>query len=315
VRRGAIGNNWGARHLLDANDREIFTPAKLALLHRAVMASCDRLDGLKDGILSDPRQCHFPPERLACREGAAEGDDCLNRTQVAAAKALYGGPRNSKGERLTPGGVPYGSELTWRGTGDREVTNVSLQHLVFDGPRPGMTYRDFNWDTDIEKVRAQAALLEPYAPGTDPDLSQFHARGGKLIAYHGWADGIPPTGLLDYYARVHHREGGLDATRAWFRVFMVPGMYHCRGGDAPNEFDMLPAMIDWVESGRAPDGIVATQFEQDRSVKRTRPLYAYPTVARYKGAGDVNDAASWRPVRPRTVPDDRIDWIWAAKAD
>lgn len=116
--------------------------------------------------------------------------------------------------------------------------------------------------------------------------------------------------MLDYYAQVWTHAGGLEATRDWFRLFMVPGMLHCRGGDAPNIFDFLPAIIAWVEKGEAPNGIVATQRDDKGGVTRTRPLYAYPEVAHCGGQGDVNDAANWQAKRPQIVGDDRIDWIW-----
>jgi feruloyl esterase len=122
---------------------------------------------------------------------------------------------------------------------------------------------------------------------------------------------VSPLGSLDYYANVAARQGGMGKVRGWFRVFMVPGMFHCRGGDAPNTFDFMPAIIAWVEHGQAPDGVVATQKNGDQVV-RTRPLYAYPTIAKYSGAGDPNLAASWIASEPANrTPDDRIAWAWA----
>lgn len=311
VRQGAIMNNWAAQILLDTQDREIFSDESKAVLHRAVLEACDKLDGVADGILSDPRLCRFDPRTTACTEG--NNTNCLNEAQVQAAMAIYNGPRNSRGERLSPGGYPYGSELSWRGKGNLEVATTSLRHLVFAEPRPDFHYRDFDWDNDIAAVEAQSALLDGIPPRVAPDYAAFHARGGKMIAYHGWGDGIPPTSLLDFYQRVWEKEGGLDATREWFRVFMVPGMGHCRGGDAPNTFDLLTEIVAWVEHGQAPDGVIATQYNDDQSVKRTRPLYAYPTLQAYSGQGDVNDAANWRPAPPKSAPDDKIDWIWAPK--
>jgi feruloyl esterase len=237
----------------------------------------------------------------------------LNAAQVAVALALYDGPRNSKGEKLSPGAAPYGSELAWDGFNRRSIADGFLKYLAFAEPRPDFNYRDFNWDTDPELIRAQAALYDPVAPGTAPDLAAFHRTGGKMIAYHGWADpGVPPAGMLDYYGLVAQASGGYPATQEWFRVFMIAGMHHCRGGDAPNKFDFLPAIVAWVEQGTAPNGVIATQHADDgKTVKRTRPLYAYPSVARYDGSGDVNEAANWHEVKATTMPDDRLDWIWA----
>lgn len=317
TRQGGLATAWDAQHLLDINDNDVFTVAKIDLLHKAVMKACDKLDDVEDGILMDPRQCHFDPKTLLCPAGT-DRDDCLSKVQVDAAVALYDGPRNSKGQRLTPGGRAFGSELSWgagtySGSKNRlEIANSALRNLAFSEVRPNFSYRDFNWDKDVAALEPQVALFDVMAPRTAPDLVKFQKAGGKLIAYHGWADaGVPAVGTLDYYAQVHTRHGGLEATRDWFRVFLVPGMFHCRGGDAPNEFDLLSAMVAWVEKGVAPDAVLATQLNADKSVKRTRPLYAYPAYAEYSGKGDVNDAANWRRALPKTATEDRIDWIWA----
>ncbi|RZA27164.1 MAG: tannase/feruloyl esterase family alpha/beta hydrolase, partial [Proteobacteria bacterium] len=311
-RLGALANNWDANHLLDENHQPVFTQAKLELLNQAVLKECDALDTLADGIIEDPRRCRFDPRTIECPPGTDKGD-CLTAQQVHSAIALYQGPRNSKGEKLTPGASPYGSELAWNGESRRSVADGYLKYLAFPEPRPDFSYRDFNWNTDPALIRDQTALYDPVAPGTAPDLSAFHAAGGRLIAYHGWADpGVTPEGMLDYYGHVAAAEGGYAATQDWFRLFMLPGMHHCRGGDAPNTFDFLGKIMAWVEKGEAPNGVIATQFLEDgKTVQRTRPLYAYPTVARYTGQGDVNDAANWQPVTPDSDPDDRLDWIWA----
>jgi len=310
--RLGLSNNWDANHQLDAQNRPVFSAAKLQLLHNAVMTACDGLDGLKDGILEDPRACTFDPQKIVC-----PGDDaptCLTPAQVASAKALYDGARNSKGQRLSPGATPYGSELAWGGPEVLSLASSYLRYLAYPEPRPDLNYRDFNWDTDPLIIAKQAALYDPVPPGGRPDLTAFEKRGGKLIAYHGWADpGVPPAGLLDYYAKVTGAQGGIPKVKTWFRVFMVPGMFHCFGGDAPNTFDLLTAVVAWVEKGTAPDGIIATQRNDDNSVKRTRPLFAYPSVARYNGRGDVNDAANWHSFTPAKLRDDNIDWLFAPK--
>ncbi|MGI4879740.1 MAG: tannase/feruloyl esterase family alpha/beta hydrolase [Janthinobacterium lividum] len=220
---------------------------------------------------------------------------------------------DSKGRRLSPGGSPYGSELAWDGNNRRSIADGYLKYLAFPQPRPDFGYRDFNFDTDPAKIAAQSAIYDPVAPGERPDLSAFHAAGGKLISYHGWADpGVPPESMLDFYAKITGHEGGIDAVRKWYRVFMISGMHHCRGGNAPNTFDFLPAIIAWVEKDAAPNGIRATQFADDTTtVERTRPLFAYPSVARYSGSKDPNDAANWREMPATTARNDNIDWIWA----
>jgi len=313
-RLGALANNWDANHLLDESHKPVLSEAKLQLLHNAVLNACDAIDGLKDGILTDPRDCKYQWRKLACPK-SGEGPNCLTAREMVAVDALYSGVHNSKGERLSPGGSPFGSELAWDGNNRRAIADAYLRYLAFAEQRPKMSYRDFDFDRDPELIKAQTAIYDPVAPGTAPDLSAFHAAGGKLIAYHGWADpGVPPESMLDYYAKVTGALGGVDQVRNWFRVFMVPGMLHCRGGDAPNTFDFLTPMVAWVEKGVVPDGVIATQFADDKkTVKRTRPLFAYPNVAAYTGKGDVNAAASWTAKAPKAVRDDNIDWLWGPK--
>lgn len=313
-RLGPFSNNWDVNHLLDDNNSPVFTTQKLNVLHTAVLAACDGLDGLRDGIIGDPRLCKFDPQALLCAS-QSDGENCLSAKQVASAKALYDGPRNSSGKRLSPGSSsPYGSELDWNPIQDLALSSNSMRYLMFSQPVPEFDYRKSNWDTLPALVEAQAALYDPVAPKTRPDLTAFQKAGGKLIAYHGWADhGVPPESTLDYYATSTAKLGGIAQARDWFRVFMVPGMGHCRGGAAPNTFDFMPSIIAWVEQNRAPDSVVATEFNADRTVKRTRPLVAYPNIAKYSGVGDANDAANWKIAPPDFVSSsDVIDWIWAA---
>lgn len=313
-RLGAFSNNWDANHLLDENNSPVFSAQKLAVLSQAVLNSCDQIDGLKDGIIDDPRSCKFDPKTLLC-PGAVDEPSCLTAKQVAAAIAVYDGPRNSKGERLSPGtSAPYGSELAWNPQTDLSLGSNALRYLMFSEPIPDFDYRKTDWDSLPALVEKQVALYDPVAPKTRPDLTAFKQVGGKLIAYHGWADhGVPPEGTLDYYATSTAKLGGISQARDWFRVFMVPGMNHCRGGDAPNTFDFMPSIIAWVEQGRAPDGVIATQFNADQTVKRTRPLAAYPSVAKYTGVGDVNNAANWQVTQPNFANlNDTINWLWAA---
>jgi feruloyl esterase len=186
-----------------------------------------------------------------------------------------------------------------------------LKYLAFaENPPAAYSYRDFDFDTDVARLEELAAIYDPVPPRADPDLSAFRRAGGKLIVYHGWADpSVSPLSSLDFHAEVAAREGGFETLRDWYRVFMVPGMGHCRGGGVPDQFDMLGAIVAWVEKGQAPEVIIATQREGDRVV-RTRPLYPYPVVARYSGSGDVDDAANWQPLASSRAPDDDIEWIW-----
>lgn len=309
-RLGAFANNWDARQLLTRDGAPVFSDDKLKLLHRAVLAKCDTLDGLADGILNDPRQCNFDVRSIACPAGT-DAANCLTGVQIRSAENIYGGARNSRGERLFPGHLMFGSEIGWNGFFLRALTNNYLPYLAFEkNPDGPYGYWDFDFDADAAKVEKTAALYDPVPPRGRPDLGAFHARGGKLILYHSWSDeGTSPLAALDYYAKLWAKDG-LDATRQWFRTFMIPGMLHCRGGEAPNDFDMLEPMVRWVEKGEAPSAVVATQRRPDGGVVRTRPLYPYPEYATYSGKGSADDAASWRPVRPKSTPRDDIDWIW-----
>jgi len=307
-RLGAIANVWDAQHLFGPGNVSVFTKPALALLHRAVIAACDGVDGVKDGILSNPRACRFDVATLTCTPGRSE---CLTATQVAAAKAVYDGPRDSKGKRLAPGGALFGSEALWGGEDTWTLPEGSLRYLMFgQNPPFDYSYRSFDFDRDPARVKEQVALYDPVAPGEAPNLAAFHARGGKLVVYHGWADqGVSPLATLDYYGQVASALGGMARIRDWFRLFMVPGMHHCRGGDAPNTFNFMPSVMAWVEHGMAPDAVVATQREGGKVV-RTRPLMAYPEVAAFNGNGDVNQAANWHSAMAAAMPDDRIAWNW-----
>jgi hypothetical protein len=310
-RLGAFANNWDARQLLTRSGTPVFPPEKIKLLHAAVLDACDALDGLKDGIISDPRLCHFDVTKLACPAGHDE-PTCLSAAQVASAERIYDGARNSRGERLFPGHLLYGSEAAWSGEYVATLTDSYLKYMVNPAPnRATYSHWDFDFDRDEPAAAAVAALYDPVAPHRAPDLAAFKGRGGKLIVYHGWADqGVSPLATLDYYAKVTAKEGGITAVQSWFRVFMVPGMFHCRGGDAPNTFDFMPGMLAWVEKSQVPDAVIARQLDHGQLV-RSRPLFAYPAVAVYSGQGDVNDAANWHAVMPKTPATDDIDWIWA----
>lgn len=311
-RLGAIANNWDARYLLREDGSEVFTADKLAVLHAGVMKACDKLDGLTDGILMDPRACAFDPAKLTCKGG--DKVDCLTAEQVDAARKLYDGPVNSQGLKLMPGATPYGSEPSWNGAGRRSLAEGYLRYLAFpSNPPADYNYRDFDFDTDVAKTEEMARLYDPVAPHEAPDLRGFEKSGGKLIVYHGWADaGVSPMALLDYYAQVTSRQGGQEKVRDWFRVFMVPGMFHCRGGNAPNTFELLPALLRWVEQGQAPERVIATQSGAG-GVIRTRPLFPHPAFARYAGKGDVNSETNWVSASPQRAVDDRLDWVRAPK--
>lgn len=276
---------WQATHA--SQGQPILPSSKLPALHAAAMRSCDTRDGLKDGLISDPTTCRFDPGTLVCR--GAETDACLTTAQVEAVRKVYAGPRHPKtGTQIFPGWA-RGSELGWRGyiTEPREPIRVGvLSHWAFHNP--AWDARSFDWDRDVAFVdRALPALS-----ATSPDLSAFKKRGGKLLMYTGLADAVvPPQDTIDYYERAVVANGGMPATKSFFRFFPVPGMGHCGGGTGPNLFDAHTSLEEWVERDIAPDRLMAEERAVDGRVVRTRPLCAWPARARYSGTGGTNDGA------------------------
>jgi feruloyl esterase len=262
---------------------------KYALLHRAVLQACDALDSVKDGVLEDPTRCHFDPVALACNNGA--GPDCLTAPQVEAARKIYSGPANpSTGQNIFPGLEP-GSELGWASLTGPKPMSLAVevyQYLVFH--KPDWNYLDFDPAKDFTTASAEIGRS---MDAIDPNLNPLWAHGGKLLLYHGWADpGIPPRSSVNYYKSVVARMGGAAEANHSIRLFMVPGMGHCRGGDGTDNFDPVSPLDAWVTAGKAPDQIPASH-RTNGVVDKTRPLCPYPQVAKYKGTGDSNSAANF----------------------
>jgi len=306
---------WLARVDFDAAGRVILPASKLPALHAAVMARCDGLDGLVDGQLDDPRRCPFDPATLTCPAGI-DNDTCLTPAQLTVVRKIYSGAVDIRGRHLYPGGQPYGSELVWAGwmippdpaaTQDSTIAwrigNGWVKYLAFD-PNPPLrsTLNDLAFDkATFDRVQRLAGLYD----ATDPDLRAFQRSGGKLILWHGWADqAIPPTGTVAYYQAVQDRMGGLAATQRFARLFMFPGMYHCFGGTGPYSFDLLTPLLNWVESGAAPQRVDAAL-----PGTRTRPVFPYPLVARYDGTGSTDDAANFTAAQPANPVDDHFPWL------
>jgi feruloyl esterase len=270
-------------------------PAKLTLLYEAALKACDASDGANDGVIEDPTRCRFDPRTLECR--GDETPTCLTPAQVAAARKIYGGPRNPRtGESIFPGLEP-GSELGWRElAGGPRIGSSADDHfkfVVFRNAR--WNFRAFDFDRDVALVDA---IDDGLINATDPNLQAFAGGGGKLILYHGWADPlIAPRSTVDYYTRAAAALGGPDRSAAAVRLFMVPGMSHCTGGTGTSSFDMLTALEQWVERDRAPDRVPAARV-RGGAVDRTRPLCPFPATARYAGGGSVDDAANFACTRP-----------------
>jgi feruloyl esterase len=262
---------------------------KYGLLHQAAVDACDGLDGVEDALIDDPRECRFDPEVLRCP--AAETPTCLTAAQVRSARRLYGPARFSTGKAFFPGLEP-GSELGWGFlTEGPEPNPIGSTHYKY------IVHADADWDPRTMDFDKDVPLADRLDRGTiaatDPDLSAFRARGGKLIMYHGWADAlIVPRSSIHYYEEVASTMGGFEKTREFFRLFMAPGMGHCGGGEGPDRFDAVGALEAWVEQGTAPDAMIASH-ETDGKVDRTRPLCPYPQHANWTGSGSTDDAANF----------------------
>lgn len=299
---GAPGNNrvrlnigflwsWLALHKENADP---LPPGKMRLLQEAAVAACDALDGVKDGVIDDPRACHFDPGTLLCK--GPENGSCLTASQVAAVRLIYDGARNPRtGERIFSGWA-RGSETGWPAyfVGQPEPARLDFwRDWVFHDPN--WDARTFDFDRDVAFAEAQMASLT----AASPDLAGFQKRKGKLVMYNGTADPVvPPGDGIHYYESVQHAMGGQQETGTFFRYFLVPGMGHCGGGPGPNTFDALAALDRWVTEGAAPDRILATHSTAG-AVDRTRPLCPYPQVARWNRSGNLADAASYSCAAPR----------------
>lgn len=285
----------------------ILTKSAGETLHAAVMAACDGLDGLVDGQIDRPRACTFDPARIACPGGGAEQPGkCISAAQIATARAFYSGPVDAAGRHLWLGGLAYGSELTWATSGRVAAVEGYFSDMLYGAKRPqGVRLADIQFTTaTLREVMALGAHYDAY----DPDIRRFRDRGGRMIVWEGAADpSAGPNATLNYYQTVRDTLGGLDRTRETMRTFILPGVYHCRGGYMPYEANFLGAIVTWVETGKAPDAIVAAAAKPDGGV-RTRPIPAYPDIARYRGSGSMDDAANFDIVPPAREPDDRFDW-------
>ena len=288
------GQLWAAQHTLVEPDSYI-TPDQYAAINRWVLDNWDGQDGARDGVIEEPR-------RIVIDYGAVQMAAGLTDKQLATLRALYQGPVNSSGESVYPGLMP-GGETQWGplvGGGPLVGPNpfpMGLRvygQLVFE--EADWDWRAFNYDADLNTAITK---LRPVMDVTEPDrLRPFKERGGKLILFHGWSDfGISAEYTRRYYEGVMEKLGGRAAVEEFARLFLLPGVGHCRGGTGADQFDALGPLVEWVEKGIAPDHIVASRVI-DGEVVRTRPLCAYPKVARWTGFGSIEDVANFTCVEP-----------------
>ena len=262
---------------------------KYPAIHQAVLAACDGLDGLKDGLIDDPTRCKFDARVLACKD--ADGPACLTPQQVQSVNIVLGPAKSARtGAEIFPGYQP-GTELQWgRLIGGPAPYDTALDQfrMVFNDPK--WDWKTFDVDRDLARAEED---LKGLLTSIDPkSMSAFFGRGGKLLTYHGWSDqDIAPLASMNFYKSVVSAVGEAKTSSA-LRLFMVPGMGHCGGGEGPNTFDMVVPLEQWVEQGQAPVRVVASHSSNGK-VDRTRPLCAYPQVARYTGTGSTDDAANF----------------------
>ena len=275
------------------NPERLVPAEKKTMFANAVVAACDERDGVKDGIVNNPRACTFDPAVLACKEG--DRVDCLTGAQVESARSVWAAVKTKSGELVYPGRSP-GFESGWR----VPVPGAPLNPLFTDMPR-FIGRQDANWDPmtfDLEKDLALALKNAGFVEANDANLAKFKARGGKLLLYHGWADpGPAPENTINYYDAVNKKLGGKQDD--WMRLFLMPGVGHCGGGVGPDQADFLGALEQWREKGVAPSQINASRpAGRGVSTPMSRPLCPFPQVARYKGSGSSNDAANFSCAAP-----------------
>lgn len=264
------------------------TREKLTALHKSYIAQCDALDGLADGIVTEPGKCRFDPKVAQCK--ASDGPDCLTEDQVRTMRAIYDGVRDSRTGKINFPGFPPGSEIQLAalisGPEPFPVATSYMRQLVFADPK--WDFRTFDYGGDLDKAeRFGSATLDVPATG----LRRFFARGGKLLLSHGWADGlIPASNTINFHKALAANLNPAEA-KGQLRLFMAPGMDHCSGGDGFSAFDTLGVIDAWATSGTPPETIAASRAHGLPPMSRA--LCAFPKVARYKGAGDKAVAASF----------------------
>ena len=322
--QNTLFHGWMARANSDKDGRTILTSDKLPVLHRGVIAACDTTDGVADGLIAQPALCSFDPASLTCAEGA-DTAQCLTPAEAAVARKFYDGPRDpATGAALTAGQPLHGSELNWQGvyvadSHDQEVFSTRivdpvLRYLAFDPARPDMTLADLEFtEATLEALRPRHPLFD----ATNPDLSAFVQSGGKLILWHGLADPhIAPANTVALHKAMVDRLGA-DTVAGFQRLYLLPGVSHCGGGQGPSNLDLLTPMMAWVEGGAAPDAVLTSSTtetsdfgqpeggaeghggppQMDLGVASlpdmARPVWPYPATAALTPGADPTRPQGW----------------------
>lgn len=333
-----MGALWNTLEASLKNPAEAIRPAQIPLIHKAVLAQCAGKDGglASDPFLTDPRACKFDFKPLQCRPGQAP-DTCLTTAQIAIVTKVFKGPVDPRTGYQILSGINPGAELTWDRyfTGKKNPATADrpwggfLMYMAYQDPEylSSQKYQGFDFDKDYQALMKREVAGEPLDSSWNTrnrNLEAFRAAGGKIIQYHGWDDpNIPAleairfqTSLKDDLAKRQKlsADKAQVATDAFHRLFMVPGMGHCTGGDGPWSFgqntankidadpetDTLAALERWVEKGTAPEKFLGSRIDaKTNKADLTRPICVYPKIAAYKGSGDVNEAANFACVVPK----------------
>ena len=305
--RNTIAAAWFAQAVNDGHGGSVLNAEAAQAIHKSVLEHCGAQAGVEEGLVTNPPSCNWQPEMIACGPGSG-GPDCLDARQAAAVKRLMAPATNSKGEVLYA--YPYfpGTETQWVGWNffgapspaypprfaNMELPGQYLKYFVDEKVRAKGDALSFDFNRDPATLARARRIYD----ATSVDLRAFKARGGKILMWHGWADGaIPATSSIGYYEAVTEFMGGRKQTEDFFRLFLVPGVHHGGGGPGPTEFDALTALENWVERGQAPEKLIA-QRSSSGIVERSRPVYPYPILAHYSGKGDPKRADSFVPFGP-----------------
>jgi Tannase and feruloyl esterase len=307
--RNTIAAAWFAKAFSDGHGGSVLDDRAAQIVHKSVLQHCGAQAGVDEGLVTDPASCKWQPEMIACHANSTDLD-CLTPRQVQAIKQLMSPATNSKGVVLYA--YPYipGTETQWVGWNyygkpsprlPPRIANLDLpaQHagyLADEKVRHNIDALSFNFDRDPATLSRSRRIYD----ATSLDLRAFKAHGGKILMWHGWADGaIMATSSIGYYEGVRKFMRGRGHTEDFFRLFLVPGVHHGSGGPGLTEFDSFSALEDWVEKGQAPEKLIAGRVEND-AVERTRPVYPYPVIARYSGTGNPKMEQSFVPFDPTT---------------
>ena len=308
-------HGWNATRNRGSDGQPVLTADKLPILHRAVLDQCDAADGLRDGLISDPLNCHPDLSKVTCRAGG-DAARCLTPAQARVAAEIYRGAHDAAGRGLVIDGPMPGSELNWVGVfvplpGQSDamsgmIAEGTIRNLLYQpNPPANMALRDFKFDGSNF---AATTRLHGLYDSTDTDLTKFAKTGGRLILWHGLADPhISPMNTVAYYEGMQ-RTMGAGTVDGFARLYLFPGGAHCGGGEGPFDFDLVTAMMGWVEEGKVPGALIAQHVTGAAAppagpppegaskgvVDRTRPVYPYPQVAVYVGHGSIDDAANFK---------------------